>query len=197
MARARQGGRSADDGQAGQEAGTQPGDQLELHRRAVLPGPQTEPAKPLTEPAGAGRRPTAPSTAAHVCSVGRPGSCRLGKLARGTSNERAADTHSYRITGIARPHTYALTPTPSPPADNRPEPNGPEAVGRPQPAPGPRRPRKTVPIAHFRTARPCDVTRPSARPCHRNRYSRYAINARPPGTTGSDARAALHCRSGA
>jgi hypothetical protein len=57
-------------GQAGQEAGAQPGDQLEPYRRAVLPGPQTEPAKPQTEPASAGRRPAAPSSAAVAWPAG-------------------------------------------------------------------------------------------------------------------------------
>jgi hypothetical protein len=70
-------------GKRARRPGGERGGQLEPHRRAVLPVPETEPAKPFAEPAGAD--PAADSTVQRgPCPfrLGRPGSCRPGRLAR-------------------------------------------------------------------------------------------------------------------
>lgn len=64
-------------GRRARRPGGERGGQLKPHRRAVLPGSETEPAKPFAEPAGAD--PAADSTVQRgPCPLrsGRPGSCR-------------------------------------------------------------------------------------------------------------------------
>ena len=95
-------------GPGARRPGGQPGGQLEPRRRAVLPGPQAEPAGPLAEPAGAD--PAADSAVQRgPCPSGRAGQAHAEQVdwRVGTSTGSAADTHSCRIGGVAGPDTYA------------------------------------------------------------------------------------------